>query len=346
MVAVGGDGSLAIAKRFADLGLPVVGVPKTIDNDLERRSRRSASTAPVQFATECIDRLHSTAESHRRILVVEVMGRYAGWIALHCGLAGHADAILIPESAVRHRVGRGAHRGGAATRRSLRDRRRGGGRATGRPAPTSGRGAEVAEARLGGSAEQVAAELRRLRRARDSAPRRARPSPPRWHSTALDRMISGCAVARRPFALVGARPASWSRSIRRRCATFRSPTRGAHEGGATRLRHGVHRPRARHLPRRRGRVKGGEPRRGYRPGLADIVLVLTLLIWSFSFLAARASGRTWASADAAPCSLGAPGRRPPAPLASAAAAFASGLVARRRHGPPRCRSTTSPSSTA
>ncbi|MFM2419644.1 MAG: hypothetical protein RL385_4367, partial [Pseudomonadota bacterium] len=97
LIAVGGDGSLAIAQRFAQQGLRVVGVPKTIDNDLEATVQTFGFDTAVQFATECIDRLHSTAASHRRILVVEVMGRYAGWIALHSGLAGGADAILIPE---------------------------------------------------------------------------------------------------------------------------------------------------------------------------------------------------------------------------------------------------------
>jgi ATP-dependent phosphofructokinase / diphosphate-dependent phosphofructokinase len=97
LIAVGGDGSLGIAQRFAKLGLRVVGVPKTIDNDLEATVQTFGFDTAVQFATECIDRLHSTAASHRRILVVEVMGRYAGWIALHSGLAGRADAILIPE---------------------------------------------------------------------------------------------------------------------------------------------------------------------------------------------------------------------------------------------------------
>jgi ATP-dependent phosphofructokinase / diphosphate-dependent phosphofructokinase len=97
LIAVGGDGSLGIAQRFAEKGLRVVGVPKTIDNDLEATVQTFGFDTAVQFATDCIDRLHSTAASHRRILVVEVMGRYAGWIALHSGLAGDADAILIPE---------------------------------------------------------------------------------------------------------------------------------------------------------------------------------------------------------------------------------------------------------
>ncbi len=97
LVAVGGDGSLSIAGAFADKGLRVVGVPKTIDNDLEETVITFGFDTAVSFATECLDRLHSTAEAHRRIMVVEVMGRYAGWIALNAGVAGTADAILIPE---------------------------------------------------------------------------------------------------------------------------------------------------------------------------------------------------------------------------------------------------------
>ena len=97
LIAVGGDGSLTIANGLRKKGLTVVGVPKTIDNDLESTTMTFGFNTAVSFATDCIDRLHSTAHSHQRIIVVEVMGRYAGWIALHCGLAGRADAILIPE---------------------------------------------------------------------------------------------------------------------------------------------------------------------------------------------------------------------------------------------------------
>ena len=97
LVAIGGDGSLAIANVLAQKGLRVVGVPKTIDNDLDHTVVTFGFNSAVYFATECIDRLHSTAESHKRIIVVEVMGRYAGWIALNAGVASTADAILIPE---------------------------------------------------------------------------------------------------------------------------------------------------------------------------------------------------------------------------------------------------------
>jgi 6-phosphofructokinase 1 len=97
LVAIGGDGSLEIASALCQKGLPVVGVPKTIDNDLDQTVVTFGFDTAVDFATECIDRLHSTAESHQRILVVEVMGRYAGWIALNSGVAASADVILIPE---------------------------------------------------------------------------------------------------------------------------------------------------------------------------------------------------------------------------------------------------------
>jgi 6-phosphofructokinase 1 len=97
LVVIGGDGTLAIAHRFAGLGLPLIGVPKTIDNDIVGTTNCFGFDTAVAFATDAIDRLHTTAEAHRRIMVVEVMGRYAGWIALYAGVGGGADAILIPE---------------------------------------------------------------------------------------------------------------------------------------------------------------------------------------------------------------------------------------------------------
>jgi 6-phosphofructokinase 1 len=97
LIAIGGDGSLTIAGALAKKGLPVVGVPKTIDNDLDQTVITFGFDTAVSFATECLDRLHSTAEAHNRVMVVEVMGRYAGWIALNAGVSGTADAILIPE---------------------------------------------------------------------------------------------------------------------------------------------------------------------------------------------------------------------------------------------------------
>jgi len=97
LVVIGGDGTLAIAHQFGGLGIPIVGVPKTIDNDIVGTTNCFGFDTAVDFATDAIDRLHTTAEAHRRIMVVEVMGRYAGWIALYAGVAGGADAILIPE---------------------------------------------------------------------------------------------------------------------------------------------------------------------------------------------------------------------------------------------------------
>jgi len=97
LVVIGGDGTLAIAHQFCNAGIPIVGVPKTIDNDIVGTVNCFGFDTAVSFATDAIDRLHTTAEAHRRILVVEVMGRDAGWIALWAGVAGGADAILIPE---------------------------------------------------------------------------------------------------------------------------------------------------------------------------------------------------------------------------------------------------------
>lgn len=97
LVAIGGDGSLSIAQQFHEYGIPIVGVPKTIDNDLEGTLWTFGFDSAVACATDAIDRLHTTAESHRRVMVLELMGRYAGWIAVFAGVAGGADVILIPE---------------------------------------------------------------------------------------------------------------------------------------------------------------------------------------------------------------------------------------------------------
>jgi phosphofructokinase-like protein len=97
LVAIGGEDTLGVAKRLTDDGVGVVGVPKTIDNDLGATDYTFGFDTAVSIATEAIDRLHTTAESHHRALVVEVMGRHAGWIALHSGLAGGASVILTPE---------------------------------------------------------------------------------------------------------------------------------------------------------------------------------------------------------------------------------------------------------
>jgi 6-phosphofructokinase 1 len=97
LITIGGEGTQAIAMELAKMGAPIVGVPKTIDNDLPGTDRTFGFDTALQVATDAIDRLHTTAASHNRIMVVEVMGRHAGWIALHSGIAGGADVILIPE---------------------------------------------------------------------------------------------------------------------------------------------------------------------------------------------------------------------------------------------------------
>lgn len=119
LVALGGDGSVALARRLMDHGLPrVIAVPKTIDNDLPATDVTFGFETAVSTATDAIDKLHSTAAAHDRVMVVEVMGRYAGWIALHAGIAGGADVILLPEipfnaetvcAKIMQREGRGRH---------------------------------------------------------------------------------------------------------------------------------------------------------------------------------------------------------------------------------------------
>jgi 6-phosphofructokinase 1 len=100
LVAIGGEDTLGVAAKLSAAGFPVVGVPKTIDNDLSGTDTTFGFDTAVSIATEAIDRLHSTAESHDRVIVCEVMGRHAGWIALHSGMAGGADFILLPERPV------------------------------------------------------------------------------------------------------------------------------------------------------------------------------------------------------------------------------------------------------
>src|SRR5512136_2680678 len=97
LISIGGDGSMTIANELEKKGMWVVGVPKSIDNDLDKTVITFGFDTACAFTVECLDRLHTTAASHNRIIVVEVMGRYAGWIALESGLAGSADVILIPE---------------------------------------------------------------------------------------------------------------------------------------------------------------------------------------------------------------------------------------------------------
>jgi ATP-dependent phosphofructokinase / diphosphate-dependent phosphofructokinase len=97
LIVIGGDGTLTIAEKFYEKGIPLVGVPKTIDNDIDGTVITFGFDTAVNTARDALDKLHTTAESHRRVLVVEVMGRHAGWIAVHSGIAGGADVILIPE---------------------------------------------------------------------------------------------------------------------------------------------------------------------------------------------------------------------------------------------------------
>jgi 6-phosphofructokinase 1 len=97
LIAIGGEDTLGVATKLADLGVNVIGVPKTIDNDLSGTDFTFGFDTAVNIASEAIDRLHTTAESHHRVLVVEVMGRHAGWIALHSGMSGGANVVLIPE---------------------------------------------------------------------------------------------------------------------------------------------------------------------------------------------------------------------------------------------------------
>ena len=118
LIAIGGDGTLGLSLRLMKLGIPVIGVPKTIDNDVGGTIATFGFDTAVATATDAIDKLHSTAESHERVMVVEVMGRHAGFIALNSGLAGSADVILIPEipfdlakvaEKIRHREAEGRH---------------------------------------------------------------------------------------------------------------------------------------------------------------------------------------------------------------------------------------------
>src|SRR6185295_17097240 len=97
LICIGGDGSLSIAQQFHEFGIPVVGVPKTIDNDLSATAYTFGFFSAVACATDALDRLHTTAASHERTMVLEVMGRHAGWIALYAGIAGGGDVILLPE---------------------------------------------------------------------------------------------------------------------------------------------------------------------------------------------------------------------------------------------------------
>jgi len=160
LVSIGGDGSLSIAQQMHEHGIPIVGVPKTIDNDLEGTIMTFGFDSAVACATDALDRLHTTAESHNRIMILEVMGRYAGWIALYAGIAGGADVILIPEvpftyesmcAKIREREAQGKSFTLVAVAEGAREK--GGDFVT-----AAGQEANR-EARLGGIGAQVAAEL-------------------------------------------------------------------------------------------------------------------------------------------------------------------------------------------
>jgi ATP-dependent phosphofructokinase / diphosphate-dependent phosphofructokinase len=162
LIAIGGDGSLAIAAGLAKKGIPIIGVPKTIDNDLAATYVTFGFDTAVATATEAIDKLHSTAESHDRVMVVEVMGRNCGWIALHAGIAGSADVILIPEipfdvrsicEKVMNRELAGRHFSIVVCAE--------GAVPVGGDVTTLGSGESGKEVRLGGIAAKVAAEIER-----------------------------------------------------------------------------------------------------------------------------------------------------------------------------------------
>ncbi len=163
LIAIGGDGSMRIAHRLGQLGLPVVGVPKTIDNDLSGTVVTFGFDTAVSVASAAIDRLHSTAEAHDRVFVVEVMGRYAGWIALHAGISGGADAILIPEIPFdyQHVADKIMDRAAHGRHFSLVVVAEGAKLADG-SVVTQGEKEEGREVRLGGIGEHAAAELQRL----------------------------------------------------------------------------------------------------------------------------------------------------------------------------------------
>jgi ATP-dependent phosphofructokinase / diphosphate-dependent phosphofructokinase len=162
LVVVGGDGSLTIAQQLFDFGIPLVGVPKTIDNDLEATVFTFGFDSAVACATDALDRLHTTAESHNRVIVLEVMGRYAGWIALHSGISGGGDVILIPEIPFRYEsiCTKIAEREAAGKHFTLVVAAEGA-RALGADYTVSGEQEKNREARLGGLGSVVAAEIQK-----------------------------------------------------------------------------------------------------------------------------------------------------------------------------------------
>ncbi|MCX6923526.1 MAG: ATP-dependent 6-phosphofructokinase, partial [Verrucomicrobia bacterium] len=160
LVVVGGDGSLSTAQQLFEHGVPVVGVPKTIDNDLEATALTFVFDSAVACATDALDRLRTTAESHDRVMVLEVMGRYAGWIAVTAGISGGGDVILIPEIPFRiesicAKVTEREHEGKHFTLVVVAE----GAREQGKDYVTAGNAEKNREARLGGIGAAVAAEI-------------------------------------------------------------------------------------------------------------------------------------------------------------------------------------------
>ena len=160
LIVIGGDGTLRIALELHLLGLPVVGVPKTIDNDLAATDYSFGFWTAIEAATEALDRLRDTAESHHRVMILEVMGRDAGWIALHAGIAGAADVILIPEipyliSAVEAQIEERAGRGQAFSLVVVAE----GARPIGGEPSWRAPDARGGQARLGGAGERLARDL-------------------------------------------------------------------------------------------------------------------------------------------------------------------------------------------
>ena len=168
LVVVGGDGSLTIAQQCMGAGIPVVGVPKTIDNDIDGTVVTFGFDTAVSFATDALDRLRSTAQSHQRVMVCEMMGRYAGWIALHAGISGGADVILLPEipfgiesvcAKIRLRTATGKHDSLVVVAEGAREKDTDFVTTDG---AGPGAGGAFREARLGGVATIVAEKIQRL----------------------------------------------------------------------------------------------------------------------------------------------------------------------------------------
>lgn len=163
LIVVGGDGSLTTGLQLCEMGVPVIGVPKTIDNDIQATAMTFGFDSAISTVVDALDRLHTTAESHKRVIVLEVMGRHAGWIALHGGIAGSADVILLPEipfcldhvaEAIRLRDARGMHSTLVVVAEGARME-------TG-DLVTKERVGKAGEDRLGGIGEHVAREIERM----------------------------------------------------------------------------------------------------------------------------------------------------------------------------------------